>query len=86
MSAASKRRALNYVTSVALLITLIIVVVTGVLKFPGLLTTLGMSPFLPPYVTTLHDWSGITMAFFIILHLLLNWRWLTTMTRHYLRT
>jgi len=56
-----KRNTVLYIVDVLLLIFSIIVVITGVIKFPGLLTLLKIDPFSLPQVeiTFLHDWIGI---------------------------
>ena len=58
------------------------VVITGILKWPGLSRTV----FYPVYnfisprlMARIHDWSGLIMAFFVLVHLILNWVWIKSM-------
>ncbi len=34
---------------------------------------------------TLHDWVGVAFMVLLIVHLALHWRWVTRMTREFLR-
>ncbi|MBU0530203.1 MAG: DUF4405 domain-containing protein [Nanoarchaeota archaeon] len=69
------RRA-NYIVDVLLTISFIMVFITGVIKFPGLLSYLGISYASIPIgdISTLHNWSGIFMAVLVFIHLALHWR------------
>ncbi len=35
--------------------------------------------------TTIHEWLGVTLAIFFIVHIILHWRWLTTCTKQFLK-
>lgn len=58
-----KKKTLINATTFILLIATIICVVTGIIKWPGLITSLGMTYRQLPItlITDLHDWSGIIM-------------------------
>ena len=33
----------------------------------------------------IHKWTGVALAVLVIIHIVLHWKWLVRMTRHYLR-
>jgi len=33
----------------------------------------------------IHKWTGVALAVFVFIHIVLHWKWLVQMTRHYLR-
>ena len=78
-----KRNTLLYIVDVLLLIFSIIVVISGVIKFPGLLPLLKIDPFSLPQaeITFLHDWIGIVLTVLTLVHILLNWDWIQAMSK-----
>ena len=57
-------------------ISFLVVTLTGILKWPGLAR--GIYPDIANIVdfklmSRIHDWSGIIMAVFVLVHLALNW-------------
>ena len=78
-----KRNVVIYIVDVLSFIFSLIVVVTGVIKFPGLLTLLNIDPFSLPQaeITFLHDWIGIVLTALTFLHLSLHWKWIQAMTK-----
>jgi hypothetical protein len=77
-----KKNILQYLTYVLLLIFSLIVVISGIIKFPGLLNILGIDNFSIPFglFTFLHDWVGIGLTLVSIAHIVLNWKWIQGMT------
>lgn len=73
---------LNYLIDLALAVAFISAFITGVIKFPGILNTFGLSPRdLPMYeISIIHDYSAILMGVFILAHLLLHAKWMKNMT------
>lgn len=67
-----KRKMLINVTTLILLVSTVICVITGIIKWPGLLTTLGFTYRQVPIalITDLHDWSGILMAVCALFHVI----------------
>jgi len=82
-----KRNTLLYVIYLALLLFSIIVVLTGLIKFPGLLDLLNIDPFSLPLarMTWLHDWIGLALTILTLFHLALNWKWIRGMTKKLLK-
>ncbi|HWQ66749.1 MAG TPA: DUF4405 domain-containing protein [Methanospirillum sp.] len=66
-----KRKTVTQVTTLLLLIATIICVITGIIKWPGLITALGLTYRQVPLalITDIHDWSGLLMAGLAALHL-----------------
>jgi len=78
-----KRNMLLYIVDVLLFVFSIIVVISGVIKFPGLLPLLNIDPFSLPQaeITFLHDWIGIVLTVLTLVHIILNWRWIQAMSK-----
>ena len=66
-----KRRTVTHITALLLLISTIICIITGIIKWPGLIPALGLTYQQVPLalMTTIHDWSGMVMMGLIIAHL-----------------
>lgn len=65
-----KRRTVMQITTFILLITTIICVITGLVKWPGLITALGLTFRQVPMaqITSIHDWSGLLMTVLAAVH------------------
>ena len=65
-----KRKTVTQITTLLLLISTIICVITGLIKWPGLITGLGLTYRQVPVtlITELHDWSGLVMTILVVLH------------------
>jgi cytochrome b subunit of formate dehydrogenase len=66
-----KRKTVTYVMTVLLLITTIICVITGFIKWPGLITALGLTYRQVPValITNIHDWSGLCIVVLTLVHI-----------------
>ena len=60
--------------------------ITGLLKFSLLLQVTGLNGLVLPsaLISDLHDWSGILLGLFVLLHLYLNRTWIIGMTKNVL--
>ena len=67
-----KRKTVTQITTILLLISTIICVITGLIKWPGLITGVGLTYRQVPLalITNLHDWSGLIMTLLAALHVL----------------
>lgn len=65
---------LNYFVDIGMAISFVIVAVTGILKLPVLGGKTEEYLFL-------HDWSGVVLTAFVLLHLILHWNWIVCMTK-----
>jgi hypothetical protein len=74
---------LNWLVDLLLGITFFICFVTGLLKYTVLLQLTGLSTIILPaaLISDLHDWSGILLGLFVLFHLLLNRRWIISITK-----
>ena len=65
-----KRKTVIRITAILLLITTIICVITGIVKWPGLINAMGLTYRQVPMslITIIHDWSGILMAVLTAVH------------------
>ncbi len=72
---------INYFIDIGLLISGLIVMITGILKLPELnfLQLYKLINF--PMMSFVHDWSGVLFTFLVIIHLILHWNWLVCMTK-----
>jgi len=76
----------RYIVDILLIISFIIVAVTGILKFPPWLQFFSPIYQLIPRITMakLHDISGFVMTILVIVHLIFNWNFLSAMTKKYI--
>jgi len=73
----------NYFVDLGMAIAFLFVLITGILKYPGLLPAFGIyhSELPMAQISRLHDWSGIILATLVFLHLALHWTWIVRTTK-----
>jgi hypothetical protein len=75
------RNKLKLLVDIGMAISFLLVTLTGIFKFPGLsikfLWLFNIIDF--RLMSRIHDWSGIVMALFVLIHLILNWTWIKSM-------
>lgn len=78
-----KNSYLNYSIDMTILITGLLCGITGIIKWPGLLYALGLSYQGLPLdtITSIHDWAGLLMILFAVIHVIIHLKWLITMTK-----
>lgn len=78
-----ERSKINYAIDVLLGISFLLVFVTGILKWPGLLFRLGISikSLSLKSLSRIHDWSGLVMGMLVFIHLIMHWKWIVVMTK-----
>ena len=69
------RLKLNYFVDLGMAISFVIVAVTGILKHPY------FGGRARDYMVW-HDWAGIVLAGFVLLHLILHWNWIVCTTKN----
>ena len=81
-----RRDLLIYLVDIGLLISFLLVAITGIIKFPGLLSVFGIGYGSIPIsgLSKLHDWSGVAMSILVLMHLALHWNWIVVTTKRYL--
>jgi hypothetical protein len=82
-----KKSTLKYYIDLGLLITFTSTFITGLIKFSPLTNIFGINPRTLPMgdISFIHDWGAMTMGILILSHLILNWTWLTNMTKKRLK-
>jgi len=84
-----EKNKIKYFIDVGLLISFIVVLVTGIIKFGTLLRTIGINlnyKELPmSQISLVHDWSGIFMGLFVLVHLILNIDWIIATTKDFFK-
>ena len=77
------RNLLNYAIDVIRLISGALCGITGIIKWPGLVYSLGLSYQSLPMdaLTWLHDWTGLIMILFAAIHVIMHLKWLAAMTK-----
>jgi len=74
---------IKYVTDVLLAIAFLLNIITGILKFPGLTSYFKfIFRFISgPTMAVIHDWSGIVLVILVLIHLIMNFKWIVEMTK-----
>jgi hypothetical protein len=82
LPAGISRNYLNYTIDVAALVSGLLCAVTGIVKWPGLVYSLGLSYQSLPMeaLTVVHYWTGLIMVVLLAIHLLLHAKWMAVMT------
>jgi hypothetical protein len=75
------RAKLNYLIDLGLFITFILVALTGIIKFP----LFGLGKIYFKNMHLIHDWSGIVLTALVLIHLILHWRVIKSMTKSFFR-
>jgi cytochrome b subunit of formate dehydrogenase len=77
----------NYFIDMGLGISFLLVGITGIIKFPGFLKSLGLAYSNLPMrqISLIHDWAGIIMILLVIVHLILHFKWIVLMTKSFFR-
>jgi cytochrome b subunit of formate dehydrogenase len=73
----------NYIVDMAMLASAILCGITGIIKWPGLMHSLGISRRAIPLkdLSLIHDWTGLLFIAFAALHVIMHLQWLVVMTK-----
>ncbi|MDP1728634.1 MAG: DUF4405 domain-containing protein [archaeon] len=78
---------LKYWVDVGMGISFLAVFITGIIKFRKILTLLGIEinyqSGLLYILSKVHDWSGVFMGLFVVIHLILNFDWIVCETKSF---
>lgn len=80
---------LNYIVDIGLIIAIVVSFITGIVRYSELYAFLGINygqvlRLLPTYeIRIIHDWMGVIFGILVLIHLILNWKWLVSMTKRY---
>jgi hypothetical protein len=74
---------LRYWLNILLVLSFIVLLLTGIFKFPELQIAWQLYNYPLPWrtISFLHDWSGVVLGALIIIHLWLNRRWFVERTK-----
>ena len=79
----------KYIVDVGLLISGLLAIITGIIKFKSFLALFGASidyATIPiKLYSRIHDWAGLAMTVLVILHIILNWDWIVATTKGYFK-
>lgn len=77
------RLKLNYWVDMGMGLSVIVTFLTGIVKWPGLINIIGLSNKEIPKaaISAMHDWAGLLMGLFVLVHLILHWKWITCVTK-----
>ena len=78
---------IKYFVDVVMGIVFLLVAATGIIKFPGLIRFFGLTYQQLPMaaLSMLHDWSGIILAALVLVHIILNWKWIICTTKSFFK-
>ena len=73
-------KTIKFGIDIGLVITFLLMFVTGIIKWPGFFAMTGLSRVVLPMnqITLIHDRSGLIFGILVIVHLLLNAKWLVS--------
>lgn len=79
---------INYIVDFLMFLSFLVTAVTGLVIFfflPSGVKQGGYQEFLGIIKgtwSTVHDWAGIVMLVFVLIHFILHWKWIITMTKN----
>ena len=79
-----KRSALLYTIDILMLINVLLLIISTVLIWPGLIFPLGYFRARIFWIE-IHKWSGLSLGVLAAVHVFLHFKWLKNMTKKYLR-
>lgn len=71
----------KYFVDIGLAISFVLVFITGIVKMPWLVRFFIESGWPMLTLAIIHDWSGLFMGILVLIHLILNWDFITAMTK-----
>jgi hypothetical protein len=73
----------KYLVDLGMLVAFLLCFATGIVKCPGFLPAVGLTPHTVPLfqLSVLHDRSGLALGTLVLVHLLLNRRWMVAVTK-----
>jgi len=77
------RKMLNYWIDMGMAVSFLLVFVTGLLKYKRLLLWLAdIRVYMPTYlITEIHKYAGAAIGVFVLIHLVLHFKWIAAVTR-----
>ena len=83
----TRRTCIRYCIDIGLVVSAVLCIATGIIKFPELTSTINRTGLVLPFnlITYVHDWSGVVLAVLIVIHLVFGWPWLAGISRAAIR-
>ena len=80
---AMNRQVIMWGVDLAMGVSFMICFVTGMFKFTFFMRLFDLTSWVFPIaqMSTIHDWSGLALGFFVAVHLILNRAWIMSMTK-----
>jgi hypothetical protein len=77
------RQVIKWAVDLGMGVAFLISFITGMFKFTFFMRLFGFTNLVLPIalMSEIHDWSGLALGFFVVVHLVLNRAWILTMTR-----
>ena len=75
------KKTLNYFIDMGMLISFFLVFITGLIKFPSIITSNEFLLNISTELLIIHDWSGLILQFLGFSHIILHWKWIVSTTR-----
>jgi len=75
----------GYLVDIGMLISFLIILITGVMKFPAFSISRELLYEYSVLFLTFHDWSGIVLSLLALTHVILHWKWIIEMTKRTVR-
>ena len=82
------RKTTAYFINIFLLFSFCLVIITGIIKFPGFLPYIGINPLMTPLneISLIHDWSGLISVILTIIHFIIYIKRITKTTKNIIKT
>jgi hypothetical protein len=75
------KKFVKYFIDIGMIISFLIVFITGILKFPTFLLIVGNFYSVSEFIFILHDWFSLAITVLAIAHVILHWKWIVRMTK-----
>lgn len=76
---------LNYFVDIGIAISFFTCFITGLLKWHGIINIIGLELYRAVSsrsLSSIHDWSGVVVGVLIIVHLILHFTWIKSVTKN----
>lgn len=75
----------NYLVDIILVLTGLVSLFTGIIRFPEVLNYIIVNfrnlVINVNLLNTIHRWTGLALGILVILHFILHWRWVVSVTK-----
>lgn len=77
---------INYILNWSIFLIGLLNFVTGIMRFSRILSfiVIRIGPMDTNLLNTIHRWSGLAAGILILVHIILHWRWIASISKKYL--